>query len=59
MAAAEEWARGVGCRRLTIETGGANNPARGFYAAAGYAEEEAVLSGVLSRAGEPSPDART
>jgi GNAT superfamily N-acetyltransferase len=43
MAAAEEWAREGGHRRLTIETA-ANDGARAFYAAIGYAEEEVVLS---------------
>lgn len=47
MAAAEAWARRAGYRRLTIETGAANIAARHFYAAAGYAEEEVVLSRAL------------
>jgi GNAT superfamily N-acetyltransferase len=44
MSAAEDWARQGGVRRLTIETGAANDGARAFYAAIGYAEEEVVLS---------------
>lgn len=44
MSAAEDWARGAGHHRLTIETGAANQGARAFYAAAGYVEEEVVLT---------------
>lgn len=47
MTAAESWATRSGYRRLTIETGAANTAARAFYAAAGYAEEEVVLSRAL------------
>lgn len=47
MTAAESWAKRSGYQRLTIETGAANAAARGFYAAAGYAEEEVVLSKAL------------
>ncbi|MGB5951414.1 MAG: GNAT family N-acetyltransferase [Ornithinimicrobium sp.] len=58
MEAAEEWAASVGHQRLTIETGGANTAARGFYMTAGYVEEEVILSKALLRAKEPSPDAK-
>ncbi|MGP5641471.1 GNAT family N-acetyltransferase [Brachybacterium tyrofermentans] len=47
MMAAETWARRSGYRRLTLETGAANTEARRFYTAAGYAEEEVILSRAL------------
>lgn len=47
LTAAESWARLAGHRRLTIETGAANRGARAFYHAAGYSEEEVVLSRAL------------
>ena len=50
---AESWARRSGHRRLTIETGAANTAARRFYAAAGYAEEEVVLSKELQGTRSP------
>ncbi|NGN66732.1 GNAT family N-acetyltransferase [Streptomyces sp. A7024] len=44
MAAAESWARERGLRRIRLTTGAANAPARGFYAALGFADEEVTLS---------------
>jgi len=44
MAAAESWAAGRGLAFVTLETGAANQPARRFYAAAGYQEEEVRLT---------------
>jgi len=44
MAAAESWASDRGLRHLTLETGAANQPARGFYRALGYLEEDVRLT---------------
>jgi ribosomal protein S18 acetylase RimI-like enzyme len=43
-AAAETWARDRGLRHLTLHTGMANIPARDFYAALGFQEEEIRLT---------------
>ncbi|WP_419992424.1 N-acetyltransferase family protein [Streptomyces boninensis] len=44
MVAAEEWADSRGLGRIRLITGAANAPARGFYAALGFVEEEVTLS---------------
>jgi GNAT superfamily N-acetyltransferase len=44
MGAVEEWARGRGVERVSLETGAANAAARRFYAALGYAEDDVRLS---------------
>jgi ribosomal protein S18 acetylase RimI-like enzyme len=44
MQAAETWSRDRGYRRVTLETGAANQSARAFYAALGYLEEEVRLT---------------
>jgi GNAT superfamily N-acetyltransferase len=44
VAAAEDWTRRRGLRRVTIDTGAANKAARAFYGALGYAEEDVRLS---------------
>jgi ribosomal protein S18 acetylase RimI-like enzyme len=44
IAAAETWARDRGLRNLTLHTGIANIPARDFYAALGFQEEEIRLT---------------
>jgi GNAT superfamily N-acetyltransferase len=44
MAAVEEWARGRGIARVSLDTGAANEGARAFYAALGYAETDVRLS---------------
>jgi GNAT superfamily N-acetyltransferase len=44
MSAVEDWARSRGRRRLTLETGAANLPARRFYEALGYDDEDVRLS---------------
>jgi len=44
MAAAENWAGDRGLRHLTLETGAANQPARDFYRALGYLEEDVRLT---------------
>jgi ribosomal protein S18 acetylase RimI-like enzyme len=44
IAAAETWARDRGLRHLTLHTGMANIPARDFYAALGFQEEEIRLT---------------
>jgi ribosomal protein S18 acetylase RimI-like enzyme len=49
MARAQDWAQGCGLARLVIETGAANQPARAFYKALGYVEEEVTLSRGLTR----------
>jgi ribosomal protein S18 acetylase RimI-like enzyme len=41
---AERWAAGRGLARITLETGAANEQARRFYAALGYAEEQVQLT---------------
>lgn len=51
--AAEAWARHRGHRRVTLETGAANTPARRFYADLGYVEEQVQLTRLLD-AEEPS-----
>jgi ribosomal protein S18 acetylase RimI-like enzyme len=42
--AAETWAQDRGLRHLTVQTGTANVPARHFYAALGFQEEEIRLT---------------
>jgi ribosomal protein S18 acetylase RimI-like enzyme len=44
IAAAETWARDRGLRHLTLQTGSANIPARHFYAALGFHEEDIRLT---------------
>lgn len=44
MEQAEAWARGRGLGHLTVETGAANENARGFYTARGYVEEDVRLT---------------
>ncbi len=44
IAAAETWAQARGLRHLTLHTGMANIPARHFYAALGFREEEIRLT---------------
>jgi ribosomal protein S18 acetylase RimI-like enzyme len=44
IAAADTWAQGRGLRHLTLHTGIANIPARHFYAALGFREEEIRLT---------------
>jgi ribosomal protein S18 acetylase RimI-like enzyme len=44
MAAAESRAAGRGLAFLTLETGAANQPARGLYAALGYQQEDVRLT---------------
>lgn len=44
IAAAEAWAQSRGLRHLTLHTGMANTPARHFYAALGFHEEEIRLT---------------
>lgn len=44
MAVAEDWARGRGHTRLTLETGAGNGDARRFYERLGYVTEEVVLT---------------
>jgi ribosomal protein S18 acetylase RimI-like enzyme len=48
MRAAETWARERGYRRMTLETGAANQTGRAFYAALGYAEEDVRLTRPLN-----------
>jgi ribosomal protein S18 acetylase RimI-like enzyme len=48
MAAAETWAAGRGLPFVTLETGAANQPARSFYAAIGYQEEDVRLTKPVS-----------
>ena len=42
--AAEDWGRARGRTRVVVDTGAANAPARRFYAALGYGEEDITLS---------------
>jgi ribosomal protein S18 acetylase RimI-like enzyme len=44
IAAAEAWARDHSLAHLTLHTGAYNGPARAFYAALGFAEEEVRLT---------------
>ncbi len=44
VAAAEAWARDRGLERIYLQTGAANVPARRFYTALGFQEEEVALS---------------
>lgn len=52
MEAAENWAHEQGYRVVVLETGAANDRARGFYARLGYAEEEVRLTKMLRGAGD-------
>jgi GNAT superfamily N-acetyltransferase len=45
--AAEDWGRSRGRTRVVVDTGAANAPARGFYAALGYDEEDITVSRAL------------
>ena len=42
--AAEDWGRSRGRKRVVVDTGAANAPARQFYAALGYEEEDITVS---------------
>lgn len=42
--AAEDWGRDRGRKRVVVDTGAANTPARRFYAALGFAEEDIAVS---------------
>jgi len=42
--AAEDWGRARGRKRVVVDTGAANAPARQFYAALGYEEEDITVS---------------
>ncbi len=42
--AAADWARGRGRKRVVVDTGAANMPARRFYAALGFEEEDITVS---------------
>lgn len=59
MAAAEAWSRERGYRLIALDTGAANDRARGFYRRLGYAEESVKLVKVLSpRESGPGPGPR-
>ena len=45
--AAEDWGRSRGRTRVVVDTGAANAPARRFYAALGYEEEDITVSRAL------------
>jgi GNAT superfamily N-acetyltransferase len=42
--AAEDWGRARGRKRVVVDTGAANVPARRFYAALGFEEEDITIS---------------
>ena len=42
--AAEDWGRARGRRRVVVDTGAANAPARRFYAALGFEDEDVTVS---------------
>lgn len=42
--AAEDWGRSRGRKRVVVDTGAANVPARRFYAALGFEEEDITIS---------------
>jgi aminoglycoside 6'-N-acetyltransferase I len=44
LAAAEDWGRSRGRARVVVDTGAANTPARRFYAALGYQDEDITVS---------------
>jgi len=48
LAAVEEWAKQHGCATVALDTGAANERARGFYARLGFAEESIKLVKVLA-----------
>jgi GNAT superfamily N-acetyltransferase len=53
--AAEDWGRSRGRNRVAVDTGAANAPAREFYAALGYEEEDITVSRAIgSSASDPS-----
>lgn len=51
--AAEDWGRSRGRKRVAVDTGAANAPARRFYAALGYEEEDITVSRAI---GSPAND---
>jgi ribosomal protein S18 acetylase RimI-like enzyme len=44
VAAAQDWGRARGRKRVVVDTGAANMPARKFYAALGFEEEDITVS---------------
>ena len=44
IAAAEDWGRARGRKRVVVDNGAANIPARNFYAALGFEEEDITVS---------------
>jgi GNAT superfamily N-acetyltransferase len=48
--AAEDWGRSRGRKRVVVDTGAANAPARQFYAALGYEEEDITVSRAIGSA---------
>ncbi|HSS53213.1 MAG TPA: GNAT family N-acetyltransferase [Gaiellales bacterium] len=48
VSAAEDWGRSRGRRRVVVDTGAANVPARQFYAALGYEEEDITVSQAIA-----------
>ena len=53
--AAEDWGRSRGRKRVVVDTGAANAPARKFYAALGYEEEDITVSReILSSSSDPA-----
>jgi GNAT superfamily N-acetyltransferase len=44
VAAAEAWGRARGRKRVAVDTGAANLPARRFYAALGFEEEDVMIT---------------
>lgn len=48
MRTVQDWADTAGYRRLTLETGASNGPARAFYSALGYCDEDVRLSASLT-----------
>jgi ribosomal protein S18 acetylase RimI-like enzyme len=52
MTAAEMWGAERGLSHLTLETGAANQPARQFYAALGYIEEDVRLTKAIRPGGQ-------
>jgi GNAT superfamily N-acetyltransferase len=53
MTTAEHWATDCGLPFLTLETGAANQPARRFYSALGYREEDICPTKALATPGRP------
>jgi GNAT superfamily N-acetyltransferase len=53
--AAEDWGRSRGRKRVVVDTGAANAPARQFYAALGYEEEDITVSrAIRSSSSDPA-----